>query len=56
MDKVYTPDQVAEILSVVKKTVLDWLRSGKLKGVKIGKYWRVMEEDLEAFLKQSRVD
>lgn len=55
MDKIYTPDQVAETLSVAKKTVLAWLRAEKLKGVKIGKYWRVMEQDLEEFLEQNRV-
>lgn len=54
MDKVYTPQQVAEILSITERTVLLWLREGNLKGVKVGKYWRVLEKDLEEFLEQNR--
>ncbi|MFA7078959.1 MAG: helix-turn-helix domain-containing protein [Syntrophomonas sp.] len=56
MDKVYTPQQVAEILSITERTVLIWLRAGNLKGVKVGKYWRVMEKDLENFLEQNKAD
>lgn len=56
MDKVYTPQQVAEILSISDRTIMEWLRAGRIKGVKVGKYWRVMEQDLEVFLQQNRVD
>jgi excisionase family DNA binding protein len=35
---------------VSEKAVLDWLRLGKLKGVKAGRQWRIRERDLEAFL------
>ena len=48
--KLLTPDQAAERLAVSPKTVRDWLRSGKLTGVKAGKLWRIREFDLEAFL------
>jgi excisionase family DNA binding protein len=54
LDKVYTPQQAAEILSISDKTLMDWLRAGKIKGVKVGKYWRIMEADLEEFLRQNR--
>jgi excisionase family DNA binding protein len=50
--QVFTPEQVAEKLSVSPKTVKDWLRSGKLRGVKVGRLWRVRERDLEAFLEK----
>ena len=50
LERIFTPDQVAERLSVSPKTVKDWLRAGKLKGVKAGRLWRVRERDLEAFL------
>lgn len=55
MDKFLTPKQAAEILLISEKTVTSWLRSGKLSGVKVGKYWRIMEQDLEEFLGQRRV-
>ena len=45
-----TPKQAAARLLVSEKAVLDWLRLGKLKGVKTGRQWRIRERDLEAFL------
>lgn len=50
-EKVYTPKAAAEALEVHEETIRQWLRSGKLGGVKVGRLWRVRESDLEAFLK-----
>jgi len=49
-DQLLTPEQAAERLLVAKKTILDWLRTGQLKGRKAGRLWRIRERDLEAFL------
>lgn len=49
-EKLLTPDQVAEKCQVKKRTVQVWLKSGKLKGVKLGKFWRVKEADLQEFI------
>lgn len=48
--KVYSVEEVAEILGVTKITVYSWLKAGKLKGKKIGKYWKVQEKALQEFL------
>ena len=45
-----TPEQVAERLQVKPHTIQEWLRTGRLAGVKLGKLWRVRASDLEAFL------
>jgi excisionase family DNA binding protein len=45
-----TPDEVAAQLAVSPLTVRRWLRSGKLKGVKAGKQWRISEGALKTFL------
>lgn len=45
-----TPEQVAEKLQVTTRSVYNWLRSGKLKGLRAGGSWRVTEDDLMAFL------
>jgi excisionase family DNA binding protein len=45
-----TPEQVAERLQISRWTVMDYLRSGKLKGHKVGRLWRIKEQDLEDFL------
>lgn len=50
MDRLLTPEEVAEILAVSPKSIREWLRQGKLKGVKAGRLWRIRECDLEAFL------
>jgi excisionase family DNA binding protein len=50
-EKLYTPEGAAEALLVSPKTIRDWLRTGRLKGVKVGRLWRVRESDLEEFLK-----
>lgn len=45
-----TPEQVAEQLQISRLTVMDYLRKGVLRGVKVGRLWRVREADLMAFL------
>ncbi len=50
-EKLLTPEDAAERLAVSPKSIRDWLRAGKLKGVKAGKLWRIHESDLEDFLK-----
>ncbi|MGD0969930.1 MAG: helix-turn-helix domain-containing protein [Desulfobaccales bacterium] len=50
-EKLLTPEDAAKILVVEAETVRSWLRDGKLKGVKMGRLWRVKESDLGEFLK-----
>jgi len=45
-------NQVIKELGVHRNTVESWLRSGKLKGVRAGKLWRISSEALEEFLKK----
>lgn len=54
-EKVYTPEAAAEALMVSPKTIREWLRTGKLGGVKVGRLWRVRESDLGAFLAGGQV-
>jgi len=44
--------EVAETLGVTVDTVQRWLAAGKLKGIKLGRLWRVRSADLEKFLKE----
>jgi excisionase family DNA binding protein len=53
MEKIYTPEEIAERLKVQERTVYGWLRSGKLRGAKLGRLWRIKESDFEAFLEQA---
>lgn len=48
--KVYTLEEIAELLHITRRTLYTYVKEGKLKAVKVGKYWRVTEKNLEAFL------
>ena len=49
--KVYiTPEEVAEELRVNVNVVSAWLRKGMMRGIKVGKYWRIRPEDYRSFL------
>ena len=48
--RVYTVGEVAKILKVQNRTVRDYIIAGKLKAKKLGRAYRVREEDLKAFL------
>ncbi|MGV8122267.1 MAG: helix-turn-helix domain-containing protein [Candidatus Xenobiia bacterium LiM19] len=50
MEKLYTPEEVAEYLHFERKTVMDYLRAKKIKGIKVGREWRVKESALQAFI------
>ena len=48
--KVYTIDELVDMLQVTRRTIYNYIKEGKLKAVKIGKYWRVTDQALNAFL------
>ena len=47
-----TVPEVADVLRVHPETVREWLRSGRLDGVRIGRRsgWRISESQLDTFL------
>ncbi|MFU8785885.1 MAG: helix-turn-helix domain-containing protein [Candidatus Izemoplasmataceae bacterium] len=48
--KLYTIEEVTKILKVTQRTVYNYIKSGELKAIKVGKYWRVRHTELERFL------
>lgn len=57
IERLFTPEEAAEALRVKPRTIMEWLRQGKLKGVKLGgKLWRVKESDLRAFIEHGGAD
>ena len=51
MPKILTVEEVSVLLGTHPKTVLCWLRSGRLPGAKAPGGWRVVEQDLLDFLR-----
>lgn len=48
-----TTEEAAKILKIHPVTLRNWLRKGKIQGVKISeREWRIPESALQVFLKQ----
>lgn len=52
--KLYTLQEVADVLRVTRQTIYNYVTAKRLKASKIGKEYRVTEEDLQDFLKNGR--
>ena len=48
--KLYSVKDLNESLGVNERTVREWFKKGRIKGVKIGTQWHVTEENLGKFL------
>jgi excisionase family DNA binding protein len=51
VDELLDMDGAIKLLKTTRPTFYRWLRSGKLKGMKIGRQWRFEKGDIERFLK-----
>ena len=49
MSQMFTCEEVAERYKVKVITVWEWIRQKKLGAIKLGREYRVSEEDLKAF-------
>ncbi|MHC1682635.1 MAG: helix-turn-helix domain-containing protein [Clostridiaceae bacterium] len=54
-DKLYTIDQIAELLGMHHKTIRKFINEGKLGASKIGKQWRITAHDLNMFMEKNNV-
>ena len=50
-DRYQTVQEVADRLEVAEATVRQWIKSGVLRAIDIGKGWRISDTDLQHFLK-----
>ena len=48
--KVYSLTEIEPILGVTHRTLLTYVKDGRLKGVKIGGKWKVSEKNLQKFI------
>lgn len=52
--KYATPQEIADELEVSKQTVLNYINSGILKAHKFGSRFKITEEQLKDFIKESQ--
>ena len=56
MEDFWTTEQIAKKLQIGEETVLRYLQTGKIKGIKIARHWRVTESDLKAFIDRLKAE
>lgn len=52
----YTPEQVAEKLQMSVRTVWKYIREGQMPASKIGRGYRISEEQLERFMQSQEIN
>lgn len=55
-EKLYTVEEVADIVKVTEWTVREWLKAGSLVGFKVKRAWRIKESDFKTFLNERHGD
>ena len=50
-DLVLTTEEAIEYLKISKPTFLKYIRLGRIKAIKAGKGWRILQSELYRFLK-----
>jgi excisionase family DNA binding protein len=49
-DRLYSIAEVAQHLGMSPYTIMTWIKAGRLKASRIGRFWRIRPRDLEAFI------
>ena len=52
MEKLLTPQEIAEVLGVQSSTIYQWTHQGYIPHVKIGKFVRFKEKDVEKWVEK----
>jgi len=55
-EEILTVAQVAEQFRVTPQTVRAWIDSGKLKGGRVGKAYRILRRDVYAMVEQAAIE
>ncbi len=50
-DSVLTTDEAIEYLKISKPTFLKYIRVGRIRAIKAGQGWRILQSELHRFLK-----
>jgi excisionase family DNA binding protein len=49
-ERFYSIAEVADCLAMSPDTIHRWIKTGRLKASRIGRFWRIRARDLEAFI------
>lgn len=51
-ERLFTLEETAKQLGVKTRTMYDYMRDKKIRGVKIGKFWKIKESEI-AYIKEN---
>lgn len=51
-DEILTVEEVSEILYIGRNTTYDLLRSGELKGFRIGRVWKIPRNNIDRYIEE----
>jgi len=54
VDTIYTLEEAADKLKMSVRNVRRWVDDGKIKAFKLGREWRIHEDDLQAVIDKAR--
>lgn len=54
--KLYTVDEIAEKLKLSKYTIYQRIKDGDLTAIRLGRCYRISEDDLQKYLDSCKID
>ena len=54
--KLLTSREVADMLQIKETTIREWARIGKIRAVRVGRYWRFRLQDVEDWLQKQETN
>jgi excisionase family DNA binding protein len=54
LERLLSPEEIADATGLHYQSVLDFIRRGDLRALKIGNRWKIRPEDYEAWLESKR--
>lgn len=48
--RLYSLEEISQLIGVTHRTAWSYVKSGKIKAIKIGGTWKVTEENLKKFI------
>ena len=52
-DEVYTVNDLMERLKLTRRTILKYIKQGKIKAFRVGQEWRITRKHYEEFIENS---
>ena len=56
IDKLYTPQEAAQMLRVTRSTIYQHIKKRQLKAIRIGNQYRITKAQLEEYIRQNVVN